>query len=199
MEPKTFLNLLKRISLYHHLVYFSLTKFDNIIDSQKEFFYKFKILSTDLGYNFLSNINLQENDDTIFRIFLIFIITMSLFSVLNFSFMQFTSGIISIFIGFVYYNPFLKYNELITRNIIFNLVNIYNYFPSLELLIYIASGFAMIGQSLRNFDIFYYICCCCFYGECDEKEKKRRKCKVNLRFELDINGSNNSSFNSAFE
>ena len=196
MEPKTFIDLTKRILLYHHLIYFSLCKLDDAINSQKEFFHKFKILSLDLGYKNLSNINIPENDDTIFRIFLIFIITVSLFSILNFSFMQCISGFISIFIGFVYYNPFLKYNEMFAQNIIFNLVNIYNYLPAMELILYIASGFAMVGQSLRNVELFYYLFCCCFYGECEENEKKnKRKCKINLELEIDVNGSsNNSSF-----
>ena len=196
MQSKTFLNFIKRIFLYHHLIYFSLNKFDNIINSQKEFLYKLEILSSDLGYNYsLTNI-LPENDDTIFRTFLIFIITLALFSIFDFPFIQFISGILSIFIGFVYYNPFIKYYELIAKNIIFNLVNVYNYFPSLELIIYLASGFAMIGQSLRNVNLFYYLFCCCFYGECEENEKKKnkRKCRVNLEFEFDVNRSNNSAF-----
>ena len=197
MEPKAFLNLVKRIFLYHHLIYFSLNKFDDLINSQKEFFHKFKILSLDLGYKNLSNIHIPENDDTIFRIFLIFIITMSLFAILNFSFMQCVSGFMSIFIGFVYYNPFLKYNEMLAQNIIFNLVNMYNYLPSMQLILYISTGFAMIGQSLRNVELLYYLFDCCFCGECEESEKKRnkRKCKINLEFEIDVNGSsNNSSF-----
>ena len=96
----------------------------------------------------------------------------------------------------MYYNPFIKYYELIAKNIIFNLVNVYNYFPSLELIIYLASGFAMIGQSLRNVNLFYYLFCCCFFGECEENEKKKnkRKCRVNLEFEFDVNRSNNSAF-----
>ena len=85
---------------------------------------------------------------------------------------------------------------MFAQNIIFNLVNIYNYLPAMELILYIASGFAMVGQSLRNVELFYYLFCCCFYGECKENEKKnKRKCKINLELEIDVNGSsNNSSF-----
>ena len=195
MESKTFLNFVKRVLLYHHLIYFSLSKFDNINNSQNEFFQKFKIFSLDLGYDYLSNINISENDDTIYRIFLIFIITISLFSILDFSLAQFITGFISIFIGFVYYNPFLKYNELISKNIFLNLVNIYYYMPSLELILYIANGLAMIGQSLRNVDLFYCIFCCCFFGDYEENENKKnkRKYKINLQFEFDVNGSSNNS------
>ena len=73
------------------------------------------------------------------------------------------------------------------------MANAYNYFPSLNLLIYIGTGFAMIGQSLKEFNLFYYAFYCCFYGDCEENDKKKnkRKCKVNLQFEFD---SNNSSF-----
>ena len=195
MESKTFFNLIKRILLYHHLIYFSLTKFDDIINSQKEFLHKLKILSLDLGYKHLSEISIPENDDTIFRIFLIFTITMSIFAIFDFTFMQFICGIISIFIGFIYYNPFFKYNEMIAQNIIFNLVNIYNFLPKIELLLYIASGFAMIGESLKNVNLFYYAFCCCFYGDCEENDKKKnkRKCKVNLQVEFDIKGSSSRS------
>ena len=131
MEFRTFINFIKRVLLFQNLIYFSILKFDNIINSQNEFFHKLKMLLLDLGFSIdLSNITIPENDDIIFRIILIFIITSSFLSILNFAFMQFICGITSIFIGFVYYNPFLKYNELITRNIILNLVNGYNYLPS---------------------------------------------------------------------
>ena len=191
-----FFSLVKRILLYQNLIYFSLGKFANIIDSQTEFFHKFKILSLDLGFHNLQKINFPENEDTIFRIFLIAILTISFLAVLNFTFMQFTSGLLSIMIGFIYYNPFFRYNELYTKNIILNLANAYNYFPSLNLLIYIGTGFAMIGQSLRNVNVFYYLFCCCFCGECDndKRNKKKKKYKINLQFEFDVNGSNNSSF-----
>ena len=199
MEFRTFINFIKRVLLFQNLIYFSILKFDNIINSQNEFFHKLKMLLLDLGFSIdLSNINIPENDDIIFRIILIFIITSSFLSILNFAFTQFICGIISIFIGFVYYNPFLKYNELITRNIILNLANGYNYLPSFELLFFVGCGIAMIGQSLKQVNLFYYIFCCCFNGDCEEnsKERKNRKCKINLQFEFDVDGnsSNNSSF-----
>ena len=133
METKTIFNLLKRVFLYHHLIYFSIKKFDDILNSQNEFLHKLKILSLDLGYKYLSDISLPENDDTIFRIFLIFLITMSFLAIFDFNFVQFICGIASIFIGFVYHNPFFKYNELIAQNIILNLVNAYNFLPSLSI------------------------------------------------------------------
>ena len=195
MELKTLFNFLKRILLYQSLIYFSMSKFDtNLINSQKDFINKLQKLLLDLKLNNLSNINIPENDDIIFRTFLIFINTVSFFSILNFSFMQFIGGIISIFIAFVYFNPFLKYNELMEQNIILNLVNLYNYLPSREFLIFIACGFAMIAQSLQKFSLFYYIFCCCCC--CDENKEKRKskKCKINLQVEFDVNGSNNTSF-----
>ena len=196
MTFNDFFSLIKRILLYQNLIYFSLGKFNNMLDSQNEFFHKLHILLLDLGFYNLSKINFPENDDTIFRIFLIAIITISLLSIFNFTCMQFISGLFSIMIGFIYYNPFLKYDELYTKNIILNLSNIYCFLPSLNLLIFIATGFAMIGHSLRNVSIFYYFFCCCFCDECDneEKNKKKKKCKINLQFEFDVNGSNNSSF-----
>ena len=154
MLPKAFLNFIKRIFLYQHLIYFSLTKFDNnLLNSQKEFIHKSKILFLDLGFKNLINISLPDNDDILFRIFLIYNITISLLSILNFTFMQFITGITTIFIGFVYHNPFLLYNELIVRKINLNFINVYCYLPSFELITFIGCGFAMIGQSLRNVDL----------------------------------------------
>jgi hypothetical protein len=64
MQQKKFLNFIKRIFLYQHLIYFSLTKFDtNLHNSQKEFIHKSKILFLDLGFKNLYNISLPENDD----------------------------------------------------------------------------------------------------------------------------------------
>ena len=195
MDTKTLFNFLKRILLYQYLIYFSMSKFDtNLINSQKDFINKLQQLLLDIKLNNLSNINIPENDDIIFRTFLIFINTVSFFSILNFSFMQFISGFISIFIAFVYFNPFLKYNELMEQNVILNLVNLYSYLPSREFLIFVAGGLAMIAQSLQKFSLFYYIFCCCCC--CDENKEKRKtkKCKINLQVEFDVNGSNNTSF-----
>ena len=195
METKTLFNFIKRLLLYQYLIYFSMSKFDtNLINSQKDFINKLQQLLLDIKLNNLSNINIPENDDIIFRTFLIFINTVSFFSILNFSFMQFISGLISIFIAFVYFNPFLKYNELMEQNVILNLVNLYSYLPSREFLIFVAGGLAMIAQSLQKFSLFYYIFCCCCC--CDENKEKRKakKCKINLQVEFDVNGSNNTSF-----
>ena len=201
MFQKTFLNFIKRILLYQHLIYFSLTKFENLLNSQKEFIHKSKTLFLDLGFKNFPNITIPENDDTLLRIFLIYVITISFLSIINFTVMQFISGITSIFIGFVYYNPFMKYNEIIVENVIFNLFNVFCYLPSFELLTFIGCGFAMLGQSLRNVNLCYYLFCCCFYGECEEKDKKtKRTCRINLQLEFDVNGSrsNNSSFDKSY-
>ena len=204
MLQNKFLNFIKRIFLYQHLIYFSLTKFDNnLLNSQKEFIHKSKILFIDLGFSNFFNVSLPENDDILYRIFLIYIITISLLSILNFTFMQFISGISSIYIGFVYHNPFLQYNELIVRNINLNFINVYCYLPSFELITFIGCGFAMIGQSLRNVDLCYYLFCCCFYGDCEENDKnkkKKRTCRINLQLEFDVNSnrSNNSSFDKSY-
>ena len=185
-----FYNLVKRILLYQILIYFSLTKFDNnIIISQKDFFNKLYILLTDLGFSNISILNIPEDDDIIFRIILITILTISLLSILNFNLMQFMSGLICILIGFIYYNPFIKINELNTKIIIINLFNIDYFIPSLDLLIYICAGIAMIYESIKDIDIYYFIFCCYLFDVCENegKRKNKRKCKFNLQIEFESN------------
>ena len=185
-----FYNLVKRILLYQILIYFSLTKFDNnIIISQNDFFNKLYILLTDLGFSNISILNIPEDDDIIFRIILITILTISLLSILNFNLMQFMSGLICILIGFIYYNPFIKINELNTKIIIINLFNIDYFIPSLDLLIYICAGIAMIYESIKDIDIYYFIFCCYLFDVCENegKRKNKRKCKFNLQIEFESN------------
>ena len=185
-----FYNLVKRILLYQILINFSLTKFgNNIIISQNDFFNKLYILLTDLGFSNISILNIPEDDDIIFRIILITILTISLLSILNFNLMQFMSGLICILIGFIYYNPFIKINELNTKIIIINLFNIDYFIPSLDLLIYICAGIAMIYESIKDIDIYYFIFCCYLFDVCENegKRKNKRKCKFNLQIEFESN------------
>ena len=128
--------------------------------------------------------------------------TISILSIFNFNIMKFISGIISITIGFIYYNPFKqinKINELISQNIFINLLNIYNLDPSKDLIIFISVGIAMIYQSIQNVNIFYYICCCCALDDCDNKRKRKGKikrkckCKINCGFEFDEKKSDNDN------
>ena len=116
---------------------------------------KLNNLLSDLGIKNISKINIPEDDDTIYRIILISILTISLLSIFNFSLMKFISGLISISIGFTYYNPFTKVNEDISKNIIKDIFIIHEFIPSSELLLLISSGIAMIYQALKNINIFY--------------------------------------------
>ena len=101
--------------------------------------------------------------------------------------MQFMSGLICILIGFIYYNPFIKINELNTKIIIINLFNIDYFIPSLDLLIYICAGIAMIYESIKDIDIYYFIFCCYLFDVCENegKRKNKRKCKFNLQIEFE--------------
>ena len=193
---KTFFKFMERVLLYQILISGSLYKFYDILKSQKEFIHKLKVLYSDLNLNTnsLSYMNIPEDDDTFFRIILIAIITFSVLSILNINFMQLISGLISIVIGFIYFNPFTKINELIAQNSELNVVIFCDDIFSFELLIYICAGIAMIGQAFDEFDFLNYIFCC-FSGD-DGKEGKRknkRKCRVNFQFEIDLNNNDSNS------
>ena len=193
---KTFSNFIERVLLYQILIFNSLCKFYDILKSQKEFFHKLKVLYSDLNLNknSLKYMSMSEDDDTFFRLLLISIIIFSVLSIFNFNFMQLISGIISIIIGFIYFNPFKKINELIARNIELNINIFCDDILSYELLIYICAGFAMIGQAFHDFDLFKYILCC--FSRDDDKEiksKNKRKCRVNFQFEIDLNNNDSNS------
>ena len=193
---KTFFNFIERVLLYQILISGSLCKFYNILKSQKEFIHKLKVLYSDLNLNTksLSYMNIPEDDDTFFRIILIAIITFSILSILNINFMQLISGLISIIIGFIYFNPFTKINELIAQNSELNVVIFCDDIFSYELLIYICAGIAMISQAFDDFDLLNYIFCC-FPGDDDKevKRKNKRKCRVNFQFEIDLNNNDSNS------
>ena len=189
-----FLNFIKRILLYQILIYFSICKIDNIYNSQKEFFNKLTILLSDLGIKNIPEIKIPEDDDTIYRIILISILTICFLSILNFNLMKFISGLISISIGFIYYNPFNQINEVISKNLIIKMFIMQDFIPSYEFLFFISSGFAMIYQSIENINIFYYIFCCCLADDYeDKKRRKKRKFKVNCQFEFDSKSNTNSN------
>ena len=194
---KTFFNFMERVLLYQILIFGSLCKFYDILNSQKEFIHKLKVLYSDLNLNInslSSFMNLPEDDDTFFRIILISIITFSVLSILNFNFMQFISGLICIVIGFIYFNPFKKINELIAQNNELSVVVFCDDILSFELLIYICAGIAMISQAFEDFDFLNYIFCC-FSGDYDKevKRKNKRKCRVNFQFEIDLNNNDSNS------
>ncbi len=193
---KTLFNFMERVLLYQILISGSLSKFYNILNSQKEFIHKLKVLYSDLNLNInsLSYMNLFEKDDTLFRIVLISIITFSVLSILNFNFMQLISGIICIIMGFIYFNPFKKINELIAQNSELNIIVFCDDILSFELLIYICAGIAMIGQAFEDFDFLNYNFCC-FSGNDDKgvKKKNKRKCRVNFQFEIDLNNNDSNS------
>lgn len=188
-------NFIKRILLYQILIYYSFSKFDNIINSQKEFLKLLYTLLSDLGFNNLRKFEFPEDEDIIFRIILISIITISLLSIFNFSAMKFISGLISISIGFIYYNPFKKTNGKIINNMILNSIIIDYFIPSFDFLVFISSGIAMIYQAIHKINLFYYILCCCFWDDCENegKRKNKRKIKIYCQFEYDINSNNSKS------
>ena len=185
MEISFLINFIERILLYQILIYFSISKIDNIIFSQNEFLNNLNILLSDLGFKNIPKINIPEDDDTIYRIILISILTISLLSIFNFNLMKFISGLISICIGFIYYNPFTKFNKEISKNIIIDFFIINEFIPSSEFLFFISSGIVMIYQAVENINIFYYILCCCFADnyESNKRRKNKRKFKVNCQLE----------------
>ena len=176
------MNFLARIFLYQIPLYNSFIKFRKILISQQEFTKKLNTLLNDLKLTTNENlIHFPENDDIIFRFILLTVIIISILSILNIKTMQFLSGIISIIFAFIYYNPFYKINQLSDKNTFIKIINHIFVFPSIQFLLLITTGFAMISISYKNL--------------VENKESSgEKRAKINDKIEYDIE-SISSSYN----
>ena len=85
-------------------------------------------------------------------------IVLSSLSILGIRFFQFLTGIASILVGFLYFNPIeqLKGEKK----------NVQDYLPKMEFILYFTLGLAMIAHSFKR------CCCCCKKEEVKAEEKE---------------------------
>ena len=143
------LNIIKRIFLYQFLISFSLLRLPEAFRYYKDFQKKLKILVKSLNLN-PSILEYQFQDKEIdYKIFLISLIVLSCFSILNIKFFQFLTGIMCIIVGLIYHNPIDELKELFTSKEKITIDNFQNYLPSLDFIIFLCIGLGMIAHSFQ--------------------------------------------------
>ena len=132
-------NIIFRIFIYSFLIFYVILNHSNFIKSSSNTKDEIKILMENFDIN--SSI-VDNNFEMLFKIFLYCTALIAFFSIFDIKVFQFLSGLITIIIGIVLYNPFnnnSKNNNEILKN-----------FPSYEFLILFSLGIGMIVNSFAE-------------------------------------------------
>ena len=144
------LKILSRILLFQFLIYFSIKSLRDE-SSYKEYRYKINALKTSIGYKVDDfYMNIPKNTPFYFKILMLLLIIISIMSMANFKIMQLISGLITIIIGFIYYNPIDRFREVKERHILLGAFNFDEYLPNINFNILFVIGLAMIGESFDD-------------------------------------------------
>lgn len=132
-------NIIFRIFIYSFLIFYVILNHNNFVRSSSNTKDEIKILMENFDIN--SSI-VDNNFEMLFKIFLYCTALIAFFSIFDIKVFQFLSGLITIIIGIVLYNPFnnnSKNNNEILKN-----------FPSYEFLILFSLGIGMIVNSFTE-------------------------------------------------
>ena len=145
-------NFFKRSFLYQVLIIIAVLKLRNAWRYNKDFVERIR--------NFIHSVNLPDTllnylpkkNEYTHKGFLIYLIVIASFSILNVKFFKFLSGISSILLGFLYHNPIPKIREALKQNkkFSFTLDTLEENLPELEFILYLSIGFAMIADSFAE-------------------------------------------------
>ena len=132
-------NIIFRIFIYSFLIFYVILNHNNFVRSSSNTKDEIK----NLMENFDINSSIVDNNfEMLFKIFLYCTALIAFFSIFDIKVFQFLSGLITIIIGIVLYNPFnnnSKNNNEILKN-----------FPSYEFLILFSLGIGMIVNSFAE-------------------------------------------------
>ena len=132
-------NIIFRIFIYSFLIFYVILNHNNFVRSSSNTKDEIKILMENFDIN--SSI-VDNNFEMCYKIFLYCTALIAFFSIFDIKVFQFLSGLITIIIGIVLYNPFnnnSKNNNEILKN-----------FPSYEFLILFSLGIGMIVNSFAE-------------------------------------------------
>lgn len=132
-------NIIFRIFIYSFLIFYVILNHNNFVRSSSNTKDEIK----NLMENFDINSSIVDNNfEMLFKIFLYCTALIAFFSIFDIKVFQFLSGLITIIIGIVLYNPFnnnSKNNNEILKN-----------FPSYEFLILFSLGIGMMVNSFAE-------------------------------------------------
>ena len=135
---------IKRTFLYQFLIFFSIFRLSDTYQYSDDFQRKLIFLFKQLHLSPKILPNQMQDKEFLYLSFLILLIVISVLSILGIKFFQFICGLCCFFIAFMYYNPskdlFLQLKEKISND------NLENNLPSINFIICICIGFAMIAN-----------------------------------------------------
>ena len=167
MSNCCFCNFIKRSFLYQILIIIATLKLRNAFRYNKAFIQRIA--------DFLNSVNLPEgwvnylpkNKEYTHKGFLITLIVLASFSILNLGFFKLLSAIGCILLAFLYHNPIPNIKNLISQKVPCTWTTFEQNLPEMEFIIYICLAFAMLANT------FSATTC-----DIDKKDKKEEE-KIN--------------------
>ena len=168
MSNCCFCNFIKRSFLYQILIIIASLKLKNAFRYNRAFVQRI--------VDFLTSINLSEkwveylprNKEYTHKGFLITLIVLASFSILNLSFFKVLSAIGCILLGFLYHNPIPNIKNLISKKVPCIWATFEENLPEMEFIIYMCLSFGMLANA--------FSCSTCNKDTVkEEKEKKEEE------------------------
>ena len=150
MSNCCFCNFIKRSFLYQILIIIATLKLRNAFRYNKAFIQRIA--------DFLNSVNLPEgwvnylpkNKEYTHKGFLITLIVLASFSILNLGFFKLLSAIGCILLAFLYHNPIPNIKNLISQKVPCTWATFEQNLPEMEFIIYICLAFAMLANTFSS-------------------------------------------------
>ena len=150
MSNCCFCNFIKRSFLYQILIIIATLKLRNAFRYNKAFVQRIA--------DFLKSVNLPEewvnylpkNKEYTHKGFLITLIVLASFSILNIGFFKLLSAIGCILLAFLYHNPIPNIKNLISQKVPCTWATFEQNLPEMEFIIYICLAFAMLANTFSS-------------------------------------------------
>ena len=150
MSNCCFCNFIKRSFLYQILIIIATLKLRNAFRYNKAFIQRIA--------DFLKSVNLPEgwvnylpkNKEYTHKGFLITLIVLASFSILNLGFFKLLSAIGCILLAFLYHNPIPNIKNLISQKVPCTWATFEQNLPEMEFIIYICLAFAMLANTFSS-------------------------------------------------
>jgi len=165
MSNCCFCNFIKRSFLYQILIIIATLKLRNAFRYNKAFIQRIA--------DFLKSVNLPEgwvnylpkNKEYTHKGFLITLIVLASFSILNLGFFKLLSAIGCILLAFLYHNPIPNIKNLISQKVPCTWATFEQNLPEMEFIIYICLAFAMLANTFSSTT--------CYIDKKDKKEEEK--------------------------
>ena len=167
MSNCCFCNFIKRSFLYQILIIISSLKLKNAFRYNKAFVQRIVDLLASMNLPEKWANYLPKNKEYTHKGFLITLIVLASFSILNLSFFKVLSAIGCILLAFIYHNPIPNIKNIIAKKKPCTWKTFEQNLPEMEFIIYICLAFGMLANA--------FACSTCSLDKEKEKEEKKEK------------------------